>query len=278
MTLLDKLKLTPPQNNAAKRSVVRRARLAARLARGERRAVLEAAVDMASVSKSNDAKTLDLVVDDEKNPDAPVSRQAPRSAYDDLLATDAENEHLAGRIDTDRGFGRDEYEDARTHEHLHTDFDVRTKVLKRGLVPENLGKGERTYTTGAEGRLRRPSGVRPPEDHVTRHEHLHLVIAAHVSARIDEFADAAFGKEKFDDHRFDALVKLLGDIADEAEDEVQEWLDDVTIAKDSHDVPDAVALGKKLLADGTIEKRVRTALLRSLRKHSRRLAEFRTAR
>ena len=83
MGLLQAPKLPqPPGQNAARRGAVRRAKLAARFRKGDRREVLNAAIDMAARSGSNSLQDLDSFVHGEAGL-TPVSKMAPRKAYDD---------------------------------------------------------------------------------------------------------------------------------------------------------------------------------------------------
>src|SRR6185436_4328317 len=107
----------------ARRGAIRRARLAARLRKGDERAVLNAAIDMAERSPSNDATTLDQHVFDDANQETPVSKMAPREAYDDIPEGSGENRNLAGRLTNTTNVLVSEERDASTQEFLGTDFD-----------------------------------------------------------------------------------------------------------------------------------------------------------
>ncbi|MEO5883745.1 MAG: hypothetical protein ABIQ06_15115 [Caldimonas sp.] len=277
MSLLAALKLPAPlANNAARPGVVRRAERAAKFRKGDRRAVLEAAIDMAARSDSNSLQDLDAVVFDDANEKmTAVSTMAPRRAYDELEGK-GEDKYLAGRIDlrqqvqVDRGVA-----DPVTGRPPPLAFDVSTIVEKRELGKARIGKGERLYERDGEGSLRKPDGFTSPETLVMVHEHLHLLISAHVSKRLGEFAGKAFGGAKLAGTAETDLQKLLIDMAVEATDEVDRYLDRVTIPDGLEEIGSAEELAKQLLKDGTLESRARTALLKVVRKHSKKLAAFR---
>ena len=127
MGLLSALKLpTPSTNNGAKRGAVRRAALAAKVRRGDRRAVLNAAIDMAAKSGSNTPEHLDPHIDDDANPSTPVSTMAPKSAYAPLQGT-GESEYVAGRLETETGVSMHPQVDPTTGKNTN-DFDVSARV------------------------------------------------------------------------------------------------------------------------------------------------------
>lgn len=277
MGLLQRLNLRPPPSvtNPAKPGAIRIAKLAARVRKGDRREILNAAIDMAELSGSKSKQVLNAYVVDPKNPAAPVSTMAPRKAYDNLKQGTGENKHLAGRLEQETTAEAFNLVDTSTNKVIGTDFDVRTKVVKRGLVPTRLGHGEPIYKKDERGGLREPDGFKSPEALVMAHEHLHLVIAAQIAARMEEFADTAFAVSKLSPDAAGRLQGLLADLATEAGDKVDDWLDRVAVPEHRDEIDDAQALTKRLLKDGTLECLVRTALLKVLRKNARKLAEFR---
>ena len=274
MGLLQALKLPqPPGQNTAKRGAVRRAKLAARIHKGDRREVLNAAIDMAARSDSNSLQDLDTFVSD-KASETPVSKMAPRKAYDDPEGA-VESKDVPGWLEheTEVGVWRNATEDGKVVTPF--DFQVTTTVISRGLEESRIGNGERLYKKDDRGRLRKPDGIKSPESLVMRHEHLHLVVAAHISKRMEEFADAAFSHSKLTTDDVDALRELLPELAREAGDEVDAYLDRFTTADRPEEIEKAEARSKQLLADGTLERLARTALLDVLRKNSKKLAAFR---
>ena len=277
MGLLQSLKLVPPENKdtTAKPAALRRARLAARLRKGPQRAVLQAAIDSAARPDSNTPEELDGYVEDYDklgNPVSnPVSTMAPRTAYGDGKEGKPEDKGLAGRLQADTEVAISEGESASVKTQIH----VSTKVETRELWKDRLGNGERIYKQDGEGGMRKPDGFKSPEKLVMGHEHLHLVIAAHVSARLQEFAEAAFGAFVFDEPETTKLTALLDKLADDTRKIVSEWLDQVGVPDRPGEIGHAKKVTEQLLKDGTLERRVRTALLKVVRKNARELAKFR---
>jgi hypothetical protein len=277
MGLLQSLKLVPPENKdtTAKPAAFRRARLAARLRKGPQRAVLQAAIDSAARPDSNTPEELDGYIEDYDRlgdpVSTPVSTMAPRTAYADGKQGRPEDKGLAGRLKADTEVAISEGESASVKTQIH----VSTKVEKRELWKDRIGNGERIYKRDGEGGMRKPDGFKSPEKLVMAHEHLHLVIAAHVSARLQEFAEAAFGAFVFDEPETKKLTALLDKLADDTRKIVSEWLDQVGVPDRPGEIPHAEKVTEQLLKDGTLERRVRTALLKVVRKNARELAKFR---
>lgn len=276
MGLLQSLNLVPPGNRdtAAKPAALRRARLAARLRKGGQREVLQAAIDTASRSGSNTAEDLDDFVYDEDNMSDPVSKMAPRTAYEEGKEGRGEDKGLAGRLTA-------QTEASVTDSHdpsAKTEVAVSTSVEKREIWEKRIGDGDRIYKRDKDMRgLRKPDGFKSPEKLVLGHEHLHLVIRAHVSARVQEFGNTAFGAFEFDRREAQQLKLLLDTIIDETRKSVSEWLDQVGVPDHPGEIRRAEKLTERLLKDGTIERQVRTALLKVVRKNARELAKFRKA-
>jgi hypothetical protein len=276
MGLLQSLKLVPPGNKdtTAKPAALRRARLAARLRKGQQRAVLEAAIESAARPDSNTAEHLDSYVDDPDNPGLPASTMASRSAYKNMKGGKPEDKGLAGGLPHETEV---EVRDADNEEDpsIKTDFEVMAKIGKREIWPERIGNGERLYTRDGEGGMRKPDGFKSPEPLVMTHEHLHLIISAHVSARVKEFANAAFGRTAFDEPTAARLKEKLEELAKQTEKIVNHWFDQVSVPDRPGEIPYAKKVTERLLEDGTLERRVRTALLTVVRKNARGLAAFR---
>lgn len=279
MGLLSTLNLKPLRHrkgNPAKRGAVSLARSGARVRRGEVRNILEAAIETATDPDSNTLEELDAYVDDTgaKDPRKAVSRMAPRSAYEDIALSKAEpgvKGHILARRSVDVQNTIDD--DGREA----TEFPTTSTVISRGIVPAGAGNGENMYASRDKFRpgLRKAATFKVPESLTMKHEHLHLVIAAHVNARIQQFAERAFGHYSFDNARSVKLKTTLEMLAGEAQRVVRDWLDEHTIPHSASEIEHREAMLDRLLKDGTLEVKVRTALLNVLRKHAKELAEFR---
>lgn len=276
MGLLQSLNLCAPGNRdtAAKPAALRRARRAVRRREGAQRAVLEAAIDAASKSGSNSPTQLDGVVIDDDNPGEPVSTMAPRDAYDDLEAGKPEDKGLPGRT-RNRIDVQIEHQGIAEDPSHKTEFQVTSTVELRELAKDRLGRGERIWKQDGKGGMRQPDGFKSPEKLVIAHEHLHLVVSAHVAARLDEFAEAAFHTTAFDEETGQALEDLLEKIADDTKEIVNHWLDRVSVPDHPGEIRHSEKVTERLLKDGSVERQVRTALLEVVRKNARALAKFR---
>ena len=73
---------------------------------------------------------------------------------------------------------------------------MNAEVTGRYIVPGQLGNGERLYEHNIAKGTRKVVGFKVPEDLVLKHEHIHILISAHVASRLEEFARKAFGVVK----------------------------------------------------------------------------------
>ena len=274
MGLIATLGLKPRRaGNPARRGAVSLARTAARLKKGEARNVLEAAIDAAIDPDSNTPSELDgLYIEDPSAKDfKAVSEMAPREAYKDIPISQAEP-GVKGHIALTRTVSVQPGEDNRG-----TQIAAVSEVKSRGIVADAAGNGEAMYARPDPHRqgMRELVTFKVPEPLTMKHEHLHLVIAAHVNARIEQFASKAFAEAPLEAEERADLAVVLKSIGDKVQDEVSDWLDDHTIPRTSLEIKSRLAMVDRLLKDVTIEVRVRTSLLNQVRKHAKELGTFR---